>query len=133
MSRARFAAVAALALALAAGPALAVGFGPLSASGTIDGPREGFTFELMNPYPAATDFRVYAIGPADEASEPRVTLYPADATLGGGRSRRVLAVADDLRPGETFHFRVCAERRDPSEETLIHARVCSKVTARRVG
>lgn len=131
MSRARLAAAAWL--ALAAAPALAVGFGPLTADGTIDGPREGFTFELMNPYPAATGFRVYAVGPADEAVEPRVTLYPAAATLGGGRSRRVLAVADGLRPGETFHFRVCAERDDPSEDTLIHARVCSKVTARRVG
>lgn len=130
--RARRFATAAL-VALAAGPAAAVGFGPLTAGGLIDGPRQGFTFDLMNPYAATTDFRVYAVGWTDEIRQPRVEVFPAEATLGADRTRRVMVVADDLAVGEVYQFRVCAERKDPAEGNLIHARVCSKVTAHRVG
>ena len=121
-----------LCAALAAAPALAVGFGPLRIDGLIDGPREGFALELLNPYPVPTHFVVKAIGAEDEEVQPRVTVLPAEVELGPERHRRVLVIADELAVGETYHFRVCAQRREPPEGIAINARVCSKLSARRV-
>jgi hypothetical protein len=38
----------------------------------------------------------------------------------------------DLAPGEQVDVRVCAERIE-NKEVVVHARVCSKLSARRVG
>ena len=131
MPAVRYLGAAALALALAAAPAAGVGLGPLAKSGVTDGPRKAFYLTLINPYPTATAFRAYAVGEGDEAAQLRVTIFPDAATLGGNANRRLLVIADDLAAGETYAFRVCAERAETSEG-LIHARVCSHLTARRL-
>jgi hypothetical protein len=46
---------------------------------------------------------------------------------------RLLVIANDLAPGEMFKFRVCAERSTLPEGVAINARVCSKLSAHRVG
>jgi hypothetical protein len=131
--RRRLAALATLLLAvtLPAAPALAVGLGPLSKSGVTDGPRKAFYLTLINPYRDATAFRSYAIGMEDELPQPRVRILPGDVTLGGNTSRQLLVIAGGLAPGETFAFRVCAERAQLTEG-MIRARVCSKLSARRL-
>lgn len=119
---------------MAATPLGAVGLGPLEQKGVIDGPREGFTLTLFNPYQEATAFRMYAIGPdGDEAPQNRVTILPAQTILGAQQARSLLIIANDLQPGETYNFRLCAERAQPPAGALIHARVCSKLSARRIG
>lgn len=119
------------ALALVAAPAAGVGLGPLAKSGVTDGPRKAFHLILINPYPAATGFTAYAVGAADETPQPRVRILPGDIRLAGGSERRLLVIASDLAPGETYEFRVCAERAD-TQEGMIHARVCSRLSARRL-
>ena len=126
---------AALALALVAGavsPALAVGLGPLSKSGITDGPAKAFYLTLYNPYKARTAFDVYAIGSADEAPQARVRFPVRSFALRAESGRRFVVIADGLAPGESYAFRVCAEKADDKEEP-IHARVCSRITARRIG
>ncbi|QJU57493.1 hypothetical protein HL653_06535 [Sphingomonas sp. AP4-R1] len=118
---------------LAASSAAAVGLGPLVLQGVIDGPREGFSLELYNPYPEATDFVLYPVGLDDETAQDRVAILPAEVQLGSQRNRRILVVATALAAGETYKFRVCAQRKTPPEGVMINARVCSKITARRVG
>jgi hypothetical protein len=122
---------AALALVFAAAPAAGVGLGPLAKAGITDGPRKAFYLTLINPYSTATTFRAYAVGESDEAAQLRVTIFPGEVTLGGNANRRLLVIADDLAAGEIYAFRVCAERAETSEG-LIHARVCSHLTARRL-
>ncbi len=123
------AALAGLAIAL---PAVAVGLGPLKIDGLIDGPREGFGLDLYNPYEQATDYVLYAVGADDETTQARVSIMPAQVSLGAERSRRILVIADDLAVGETYHFRVCAQRKTPPEGITLNARVCSKISAHRV-
>ncbi|HTU09686.1 MAG TPA: hypothetical protein VMG08_02210 [Allosphingosinicella sp.] len=127
--------VALAALTLAALPlasASAVGLGPLTKAGLTDGPRKAFYLTLTNPYASATAFRAYAIGMADETPQPRVRILPGDEVrLGGNSNRQLLVVAGGMAPGETYAFRVCAERAQPVEG-MIRARVCSKLTARRL-
>ncbi|HEY6917099.1 MAG TPA: hypothetical protein VI381_05600 [Allosphingosinicella sp.] len=106
--------------------------GPLKKEGITDGPRKGFYLTVINPYPGAETFRAYAVGVADEMAQPRVHILPgATISIGGKQSRRILIVADDLQPGETYAFRVCAAKAEVMEG-MIHARVCSKLSARRV-
>ena len=117
--------------ALASAPAFAVGLGPLAKSGVTDTDRKGFYLTLINPYPTATTFHAYAIGPEDETEQARVRILPAATTLPARSNRRILVIATGLRPGETYAFRVCAERAQNPEE-LLHARVCSRLSARRL-
>lgn len=130
MTRARL--LAAIGLALVAAPAAAVGLGPLVAEGQTLSDRKGFYLTLINPYPSRAQFRLYGVGYDDEQPQARVVILGDKAALPAASQRRVLIIAEDLQPGETYRFRVCAERADASEGTL-HARVCSKLTARRVG
>ena len=116
-------------LAIAA-PATAVGLGPLAKSGLTNGPRKAFFLQLTNPYRQPTRFRAYAVGMEDEEGQPRITIMPAVAELGAGGTRRLLVIAGELAPGETYQFRVCAERDEPIG--MINARVCSKLAARRI-
>lgn len=122
-----------LLLAMAATPALAVGLGPLAKDGLIDGPRQAFFLTVYNPYPQPAEFVAYPIGIEDERAEERVAVLPAEMQLGPGQSRRLLVIADRLTVGETFRFRVCAARKEPDQGITIHARVCSKLSTRRVG
>lgn len=62
----------------------------------------------------------------------RVLIPDAMPLVPARSQRRVLVIDTGLKPGEEHIFRVCAERADRSEEGMIHARVCSKLTARRV-
>lgn len=117
---------------LAAVPASAIGLGPLSQTGLIDGPNRAFELVMFNPYQTSEHFRAYAVAADDETSQPRVSLSPESTILGSGQTRRLLVIAHDLQPGESFAFRVCAERDVPPEGIAIHARVCSKLTARRI-
>lgn len=125
--------LAATALLAAPTAAMAVGLGPLTVSGLIDGPNEGFRLTLVNLDASAGDFTLYGTAWDGEARQPRIAILPPEATLGAGRTRDVLVIAQDLSVGETYRFRVCAERKPDSEGTMIHARVCSKITARRIG
>lgn len=125
--------VIALAAALAvAAPALAIGLGPLAKDGTVIGPRKAFYLTLINSESQSVSFTASAIGYDHEDPAGRVSVFPAQVQLGGYQHRQLLVIANDLAPGETFRFRVCAERLQPFEGTTIHARICSKLTARRV-
>ncbi|WP_152569471.1 MULTISPECIES: hypothetical protein [Sphingomonas] len=95
--------------------------------------RKGFYVTLINDDRRPDALRLYAIGYGDEAAQPRVMLPSPILTLPANSQRRVLVIASDLSPGETFRFRVCAERADFGQGALIHARVCSKLVARRIG
>lgn len=119
----------AVALTLAA-PAMAVGLGPLGRSGLTDGPAKAFWLNLSNPYREPREFRAYAIEPNSDTAVTGVEIRPATVRLGGGRQRRLLVILDTLAPGETRTVRVCAEL--AQAEGTIHARVCSKLSARRL-
>lgn len=125
-------AASALILAVSVSHAGAVGLGPLSESGLTNSDRKGFFLTLINPYPAQEKFRLSAVAWADETPETRVLLPLSEVTLGPKAQRRVLVIDTGLVPGEEHQFRVCAQRVDQSQETMVHARVCSKLTARRV-
>ncbi|HVM37705.1 MAG TPA: hypothetical protein VM265_04890 [Sphingomicrobium sp.] len=124
---------AALVLALVAAPAAAVGLGPLKNEGVTASERKGFYLTLINPYPTQERFRLYSVEWDSEAPVPRVRIPVASPVLGPKSQRRMLVIDTGLAPGETHRFRVCAERVDPAGEAMIHARVCSKLTARRLG
>ena len=132
MSAALIRTIAALALAAAAMPAVAVGLGPLVKEGSIAGPRKAFYLTIVNPEAGSNVFSASAIGFDSERPESRVTVFPSTIRLGGHQNRQILVIADGLTPGETYRFRVCAERAQEPEGTTIHARVCSKLTARRL-
>ncbi len=125
---ARLATIAGLMMAV---PAMAVGLGPLSKEGMTDSDRKGFYLTLINPYPRSATFILTPLDADVEAPAPRVMAFPSRLILGGGRSSKVLIIASGLEPQERFTFRVCAEQPPLPKET-IHARVCSKLTARRV-
>jgi hypothetical protein len=123
-----------LALAtLGSSAAGAVGLGPLAHDGVTMSDRKGFYLTLINPYPTQERFRLYSVGLDNEAAEARVRIPLSVAALGPKSQRRVLVIDTALAPGETHQFRVCAERIEPQGKALIHARVCSKLSARRVG
>ena len=122
---------AGLALAALASSATAVGLGPLTAEGATRSDRKGFYLVLVNPYPSRQQFRVYGVGAADEQPQPGVLIPLERPVMGPGGQRRLLVVATGLAPGEVRTFRVCAERAG-RQEGMIHARVCSKLVARRV-
>ena len=131
--RGRIARLAAAILPLAVvSPALAVGLGPLTNEGVIDGPRKAFQLTLYNPYPQSVAFRVYAVGIDDETPQDKVAIFPAAVTLGPDVSRRLIVIARDLSVNEIYRFRVCAERATPPEGIQINARVCSKLSAHRI-
>lgn len=125
-----------LATLMLAAPLGAVGLGPLKEDGVIDGPRKGFNLTLYNPYEQPVEYRAYAVGAedGDETAQARVTVLPARAILGSRQSRHLLVIASDLAPGETYRFRLCAERAAPPPSgVMVNARVCSKLSARRIG
>lgn len=121
----------ALATIAMAAPAAAVGLGPLVKSGVTDGPRKAFYLTLFNPYPDRQAFTVYAVGPDSEDAQARVQLPGGPVPMRGRSSRKFIVVATALAPGETYTFRVCAEKLLDKDEP-IHARVCSRLTARRI-
>ncbi|MEQ7872386.1 hypothetical protein ABDK56_00050 [Sphingomonas sp. ASV193] len=116
---------------LVPGAAMAVGLGPLKMSGITDGSGKAFYLTLTNPYPTAERFRARAVSAGDETAQSRVVVFPSDSLVGGGGRRRLLVIVRDLKPGETYSFRVCAGR-DPKPEETVYARVCSTLTARRL-
>lgn len=120
------------AVAVAAAPAAAVGLGPLTHDGVTASDRKGFFLTLINPYPTQERFRLYSVGLDDEVPVSRVKIPIALASLGPKSQRRILVIDTALAPGETHRFRVCAERIEPEGKALIHARVCSKLSARRL-
>lgn len=127
-ARCVLAGLTALASAAAAG---AVGLGPLTKSGVTDGPAKAFYLTLYNPYPARTAFRLYAVGNQDEVAQDRVRVPSGPVPLGAEKTRKFMVVASGLQPGEHYAFRVCAEKATPAERE-IHARVCSRLVARRL-
>lgn len=120
--------VAALALA---SPASGVGLGPLRKEGITDGPRKGFYLTVINPYPQAETFILDPLAESDETPTARVVVIPARVRIAAGGNRTVLAMARDLAPGETYAFRVCAQR-PPQPMEMVQARVCSTLRARRI-
>ena len=125
--------IAALAAAslLGAASAMAVGLGPLEKSGVTDGAGKAFYLTLINPSPRAEQFTLEPHALLDEQPAPRVVIFPAAAMVAPGGRRQVLVIVRRLAPGETYMFRVCAQR-PPRLEESVHARVCSKLTARRL-
>lgn len=110
----------------------AVGLGPLTNVGVTGSERKGFYLTLINPYPAQERFRLYSVGWDNEKPEARVRIPISKPLLGPKAQRRILVITTGLAPGEEHKFRVCAERIEPSGEKFVHARVCSKLIARRV-
>ncbi|MDP4573540.1 hypothetical protein Q9K02_00120 [Qipengyuania sp. G39] len=104
--------------------------GPLEKSGITDGPKKGFYLTVLNPYDKPETFRTFPAVLGGEDAPQAVTVRPERFVLAAGRQRRVLVVVDELTPGETREFRVCTEK--DKEEGVIHARVCSKLSARRI-
>lgn len=125
-------AAAALIAAVSFSSAGAVGLGPLTHSGVTDTDRKGFYLTLINPYPAQERFRLYSVELDSERPVARVRIPISKPLVGPKAQRRILVITTGLVPGEEHKFRVCAERVQPPGEELIHARVCSKLTARRV-
>lgn len=124
---------AALLVAVAAGSAAgAVGLGPLSNSGLTNSDRKGFYLTLINPYPTQARFRLYGVEWDSETPVARVRIPIDRPVLGPKSQRRLLVIDTGLVPGEEHRFRICAERAQPAGEGIIHARVCSKLIARRV-
>lgn len=121
----------AIAYALLPGSALAVGLGPLEKSGLTDGAAKAFYLTLINPYPRTERFTVEPLALLDESRATRVIIFPAEAAVAPNRSRQLLVIVRQLTLGETYIFRVCAQR-PPRPEESVHARVCSKLTARRL-
>ncbi len=121
---------AAAALALGAGPALAVGLSPLVKAGDTASPAKAFYLTITNPYPQPRAFRAYVDGLAEaEQATDLVDIHPAKLTIKGGGDRRIMVILRGLAPGETREARVCAQL--AQSEGMIHARVCSKLSARR--
>lgn len=118
--------------AVAAAPAGSVGLGPLNAAGITNSERKGFYLTLINPYPTQIRFRLYGVEWDSEATVARVRIPIATPVLGPNARRRLLVVDTGLVPGEEHRFRICAERADKTNEEIVHARVCSKLTARRL-
>lgn len=110
----------------------AVGLGPLTGDGLTNSERKGFYLTLINPYPSAERFRLYAVDWDSEDPVTRVHIQTSTLVLAPKSQRRVLVIANGLAKGEQHRFRICAERIVNSGEELINARVCSKLTARRV-
>ena len=125
-------AAAALIAAATFSSAGAVGLGPLTNVGVTDSGRKGFYLTLINPYPTQERFRLYSVGWDTERPEARVRIPISEPLLGPKSQRRILVIATSLVPGEQHRFRICAERVEAPGEELIHARVCSKLTARRI-
>ena len=119
--------------ALAAAPAAAVGLGPLAIDGATLSDRKGFYLTLINPYASQERYRLYSVEAGSEAPVSRVLIPISRPVLGPHSQRKILIVDTGLEPGEIHRFRVCAERVEPPGKALIHARVCSKLTARRRG
>ena len=109
---------------------MAVGLGPLEKSGTTASERKGFYLTLRNPYPGAHRFRAFVEEGSGIAAE-RVTILPSVSTIAPGANRRILVVVDGLVPGEEVRFHLCAERIE-ERRVSVHARVCSKLGARRL-
>jgi P pilus assembly chaperone PapD len=125
-------AAAALIAAASFSSAGAVGLGPLTNEGTTNSERKGFYLTLINPYPVQERFRLYSIEWESEKPAARVRIPISKTLLGPKAQRRILVIATGLVAGEEHRFRVCAERVEPPGEELVHARVCSKLIARRV-
>lgn len=120
------------ALTLVTAPAFAIGLGPLTKEGSVAGSRKAFYLTIVNPENGYNVYMATAIDFTGDEPAPRVTVFPSRVRLGGHQHRQILVIADGLTPGETYRFRVCAERAQIPEGTTIHARVCSKLTARRL-
>ncbi len=118
-----------LTLTALTGPAAAVGLGPLYKAGVTDAPDKGFWLTLLNSEPKVQNFHLYALD-VDWKPIDGVVILPAVPRLGPLRQRKVLAVVRGLKPGDTRVVRVCAE--PEIQEGTIHARVCSKLSARRI-
>ncbi|GMM92371.1 hypothetical protein [Qipengyuania sp. MTN3-11] len=112
---------------LIAAPALAVGLSPLAKEGLTAGPAKAFYLTVINPYPQPREFRLYAEG---EGGGAPLDILPANPTIKGEGQRRVTVILRDLDPGEIRETRICAEL--ARQEGMIHARVCSRLLARRV-
>lgn len=121
----------ALLLLALASPVLAVGLGPLLRSGITDGPGKAFFLDVSNSEPQVQNLVLTPLALDSELPAARVHVVPKSILLAPGGHRRVIVIARLLSPGESYSFRVCAERPVRPEETF-HARVCSKLTARRI-
>lgn len=117
--------------AMIGAPALAVSLGPLAKSGITDGSGKAFYLDLRNNETQAQDFRIDALEQDHVTPARRVTVFPSRVTLAANNGRKLFVIVSGLTAGETYSFRVCAYRPPQPTETVL-ARVCSKLTARRL-
>lgn len=77
-------------------------------SRTTSSTMESVYVEVHNTDNARRTYRVFAIGAASDTPAAGVRLLPTDRhDIDGGSSKRVLAVFQNLRPGEKREARVC--------------------------
>ena len=112
-------------------PALSVGLGPLSKEGVTGSAAKAFYLTLLNPYDEPRSFKARGYD-LDGHMLERVQVHPSTIRMAANSERRIIVIARGLEPGEDFTFRVCAEQAGPNQGT-IHARVCSRLRARRIG
>lgn len=119
------------ALMAASGAIGGVGLGPLDKSGLTPSSAKAFYVTITNPAIRAASFQLASLNIDDDFRPSRVIVFPERLILAPQKSRRILVIARDLAPGESYSFRVCAEPAGDQQE-IIHARVCSKLHARRL-
>ncbi|WP_156500534.1 hypothetical protein [Croceicoccus bisphenolivorans] len=75
---------------------------------TTSSSMESVFIEVHNSDNVRRTFRVFAIGAQTDTPAADVRLLPGEShDVAGGESQRVLAVFQNLRPGETREARVC--------------------------
>ena len=126
-------AAAVLIVAASASSVSAVGLGPLTNMGVTISERKGFYLTLVNPYPVQERFNLYGVEWETDHPIADVRIPISKPFLGPKSQRRILIIVTNLVPGEVRKFRVCAERIEAPGKEVIHARVCSKLIAHRVG
>ncbi|WP_156170865.1 hypothetical protein [Croceicoccus naphthovorans] len=86
---------------------------------TTSSSMESVFVDVENADNAPRTIRVFAIGTASETPAAGVRLLPGETQqLAGGESKRVLAVFQNLHPGEKREARVCyAPINDPTNRT----------------
>lgn len=96
-------------LTIALVPTLELGGGADAVNArTTSSSMESVFIDIENGDNAQRTFRVFAIGAQSDTPMADVRLLPADSyDVAGGESKRVLAVFERLRPGETREARVC--------------------------
>ncbi|MGB3723039.1 MAG: hypothetical protein WA979_09500 [Pacificimonas sp.] len=94
--------------------------------------KKGFYLTVINPYDLPQRFAIRALDWQNEKEIANVQIHPNNAVVRANGKRRVLVIFTDLPRGEETRARICAQLDRNPEGVAIEARVCSKLTARRM-